>query len=165
MSSAGAQDSTAKADTSSKVKIDQAQAVRGLASFTKNCVECHTKADITGADFKIKWDGRPVWDLYDVIHTTMPDDKPGTLTVEEYIDVVAYLVRINGAQQGGVAFSPADTAGLKKMKMEIIVPAPFVDSVKVDGASLGGSRSTQQQIGINHLFTRQQPRQTRQLKF
>jgi hypothetical protein len=157
--------SSASAQDSTKVKIDQAQAVRGLTSFNKNCVECHTKADITGADFKIKWDGRPVWDLFDVIHTTMPDDKPGTLPIEDYIDVVAYLVRINGAQQGGVAFVPTDTAGLKKLKMEITVPAPFVDSVKVDGASLGGTRSTQQQIGINHLFTRQQPKQTKQLKF
>ena len=156
-------DSTVKTD-SSKTIVNQEQAVRGMMVFTKTCVECHTKTDVTGADFKIKWHGRPVYDLFDVIHTTMPDDKPGSLTPEQYIDVVAYLVRINGAAAGGAVLVASDTAALKKAKMEILVPSPNIDSVKVDGISLGGVRSgasigsTAQYIGINHLFLRQHPK-------
>lgn len=154
-------DSATKTDNTAKTIINQEQAVRGMTVFTKTCVECHTKTDVTGADFKIKWNGRPVYDLFDVIRTTMPDDKPGSMTQDQYIDVVAYLVRINGAASGGAALVATDTAGLKKAKMEIQVPSPNIDSVKVDGISLGGVRSnpfassTQPYIGINHLFLRQ----------
>ena len=162
---AGAQvDSTVKTDSTAKLTVNQDQAVRGMMVFTKTCVECHTKPDVTGPDFKVKWNGRPVWELFDVIHTTMPDDKPGSLTVDQYIDVVTYLVRINGAASGGAALSPTDTAGLKKAKLEIQVPSPNIDSVKVDGISLGGTRSnfsailnskaTQPHIGISHLFVK-----------
>lgn len=140
---AGAQvDSTVKTDSSAKTIVNQEQAVRGMTVFTKTCVECHTKTDVTGADFKIKWNGRPVYDLFDVIRTTMPDDKPGSMTQDQYVDVVSYLLRINGASAGGAALVATDTAGLKKAKMEIVVPSPNIDSVKVDGISLGGVRST-----------------------
>ena len=170
-------DSTVKTDSVARTIVDQAQAVRGMTVFTKTCVECHTKSDVTGADFKIKWHGRPVWDLFDVIRTTMPDDNPGTLTQDQYVDVVAYLVRLNGAPSGGAVLVSSDTTGLKKAKMEILVPSPNIDSVKVDGISLGGVRSTPKdtsgrastprgltphgstssgstppRIGINHLF-------------
>lgn len=155
-------DSSVKVDSTSKLTVAQDQAVRGMTVFTKTCVECHTKSDVTGPDFKIKWNGRPVWDLFDVIRTTMPDDNPGTMTQDQYIDVVAYLVRINGAAAGGAALAPGDTAGLKKAKMEIQVPSPNIDSVKVDGISLGGVRpnfspslnpnSAQPRMGMNRLF-------------
>ena len=160
-----AQVDSTKADSTAKTIVSQEQAVRGMSVFTKTCVECHTKTDVTGADFKIKWHGRPVYDLFDVIRTTMPDDKPGTMPPDQYIDVVAYLLRINGASSGGAALVATDTAALKNAKIEIQVPSPNIDSVKVDGISLGGVRtgapsgSTPPYIGINHLFLRQRPKQ------
>lgn len=159
-----AQVDSARTDSTAKTIINQEQAVRGMSVFTKTCVECHTKTDVTGADFKIKWHGRPAYDLFEVIRTTMPDDKPGSLTQDQYVDVVAYLLRINGAAAGGAALVSTDTAGLKKAKMEIMVPSPNIDSVKVDGISLGGVRSgapsgsTSPYIGINHLFLRPRPK-------
>ena len=160
-----AQVDSTKADSTAKTIVSQEQAVRGMSVFTKTCVECHTKTDVTGADFKIKWHGRPVYDLFDVIRTTMPDDKPGTMPPDQYIDVVAYLLRINGASSGGAVLVATDTAALKNAKIEIQVPSPNIDSVKVDGISLGGVRtgapsgSTPPYIGINHLFLRQRPKQ------
>lgn len=151
-----AQVDSTKTDSTAKTIVDQEQAVRGMSVFTKTCVECHTKTDVTGTDFKIKWHGRPVYDLFDVIRTTMPDDKPGSMPQEQYIDVIAYLLRINGASAGGAALVSTDTAGLKKARIDIQVPSPNIDSVKVDGISLGGVRtSTPPQIGITHLFLRQ----------
>lgn len=149
-------DSTVKTD-SSKLAIDMDQGLRGREVFTKTCVECHTKTDVTGQDFKIKWHTRAVFDLLDVIRTTMPDDKPGSLTPEQYVDVVAYLLRINGASFGGAVLVASDTAGLKKWKMDIAVPSPNVDSAKAGGAARTGANlsSTPARIGINHLFTRQ----------
>lgn len=158
-------DSTVKTDSSAKLIVNMDQAVRGMDVFKKTCVECHTKSDVSGNDFKLKWNGRPVWDLYDVIHTTMPDDKPGSLTPEQYIDVVAYLVRLNGAANGGTALVATDTAGLKKAKLEIQVPSPMIDSARTNIARASSSpanvtrqailSSTQPRFGINHLFSRQ----------
>ena len=159
-----AQVDSTKADSTAKTIVSQEQAVRGMSVFTKTCVECHTKTDVTGADFKIKWHGRAVYDLFDVIRTTMPDDKPGSMPPDQYIDVIAYLLRINGASSGGAVLVATDTAALKKAKIEIQVPSPNIDSVKVDGISLGGVRSgapsvsTPPYIGINHLFLRQRPK-------
>lgn len=149
-------DSTVKTD-SSKLAINMDQGLRGREAFTKTCVECHTKSDVTGQDFKLKWHTRSVFDLLDVIRTTMPDDKPGSLTPDQYVDIVAYLLRINGAAFGGAALVATDTAGLKKWKMDIAVPSPNVDSARAGGSSQTGanSSSTPARIGINHLFTRQ----------
>lgn len=150
-------DSTVKTDSTAKLTVNMEQAARGMEVFKKTCLECHTKSDVSGNDFKIKWNGRPVYELFDVIKTTMPDDKPGTLTADEYIDVVSYLVRINGAGSGGAALVAADTAGLKKAKMEIQVPSPMIDSSKVSVRQLGthSLNSTGTRLGINHLFSRQ----------
>ncbi|MEO7361574.1 MAG: cytochrome c [Gemmatimonadaceae bacterium] len=144
-------------DSMAKLAVNMDQAVRGLAVFKKTCLECHTTSDVTGADFKIKWNGQPVYDLFNVIRTTMPDDKPGTLTTDEYIDVVAYLVRLNGAANGGAPFVATDTAGLKNARMQIQVPSPMIDSAKVSVRHLGMSavNSTGPRFGINHLFSRQ----------
>ncbi|MEO7997420.1 MAG: cytochrome c [Gemmatimonadaceae bacterium] len=159
-SSASAQvDSTVKTDSSAtKLIVDMDQAVRGMDVFKKTCVECHTKSDVTGQDFKLKWSGRPVYELFDVIRTTMPDDKPGSMTQDQYIDVVAYLVRLNGAANGGPALVATDTAGLKKAKLEIQVPSPMIDSARTNHHQLGALNSTQRYIGINHLFSRQAPK-------
>lgn len=150
-------DSTVKVDSTAKLMVNMDQAMRGNEVFKKTCLECHTKSDVTGNDFKIKWNGRPVYELFDVIKTTMPDDKPGTLPIDQYIDVVAYLVRINGAGSGGAPLVATDTAGLKKAKLDIQVPSPMIDSSKVSIRQLGVSshNTAATRVGINHLFSRQ----------
>ena len=40
--------------------------------------------------------GKERMDLFDQIKTTMPDDNPGGLSVQQYTDVVAYIFKING---------------------------------------------------------------------
>lgn len=130
-------DSTVKADSAAKMAggptvVNQDQAVRGMTIFTKTCVECHTLSDVTGSDFKLNWHTRPVFELFDVISTTMPDDTPGSMKPEQYADIVAYLLRINGASAGGAVLVATDTAMLKKALIEIKVPSPNIDSVKVD---------------------------------
>ncbi|MEP6763421.1 MAG: c-type cytochrome [Gemmatimonadaceae bacterium] len=119
----------AQTDSLAATTINDDQMKRGFTVFNKVCLECHTKSDITGADFKIKWTTRPVFDLFNVIHTTMPDNAPGTLSIDQYLDVVAYLLRVNGAPGGGAAIAAGDTLNLKKLKIEIVVPAPSIDSL------------------------------------
>ena len=37
--------------------------------------------------------GKPLWEMYDVISDTMPEDNPGSLKPQEYADVISYLLQ------------------------------------------------------------------------
>jgi S-disulfanyl-L-cysteine oxidoreductase SoxD len=45
----------------------------------------------------------------------MPQDRPGSLSAEEYADVVAYILRLNG-RPAGERELPADAALLARMR-------------------------------------------------
>lgn len=72
-----------------------AQAARGETIFANGCVSCHSPADFTGDEFLTKWNGKPLFDLFDVVKATMPMDNPGTLKPQEYADVIAYFLKLN----------------------------------------------------------------------
>src|SRR5687768_8642955 len=77
-----------------------AQAARGEAVYTTSCALCHTMAQHSGTGFAAAWNGRRVADLYDIIRNTMPLDNPGGLSDQEYVDVVAYMLQLNGVPAG-----------------------------------------------------------------
>src|SRR5690242_1305118 len=79
------------------------QAKRGEAIFVDACSNCHGRtlegADmtppLTGGAFMANWDGLSVGDLTDRIRTSMPLDRPGSLSRQDNVDVVAYILRFN----------------------------------------------------------------------
>ena len=95
-----------------------AQAARGEQVYINVCVECHEKLEYTGPDFRVKWNGRAAFDLVDLLRTTMPDSDPGILPAQDYVDVVAYMMKLNGVLVGKTAL-PLDDAALKTIKIEI----------------------------------------------
>jgi mono/diheme cytochrome c family protein len=79
------------------------QAKRGKTLYTNTCSGCHME-DLSGSGqalplagdaFTQVWDGQSVADLLNLIETTMPLDKPGTLTPEASLDVISYLLQFN----------------------------------------------------------------------
>ena len=76
----------------------------------KLCADCHIENWFTGT-FLASWNGAPVGYLYDVLSTTMPEDRPGSLTAREYVDVLAYIFELNGL--------PAGTNELPETKTEL----------------------------------------------
>jgi len=86
-----------------------AQAERGQAAYTQNCASCHgpelagagEAKPLAGPEFLANWNGLPVGDLYDRIRTTMPMDRPGALSGEDYADTLAYMLKFNGFPAGG----------------------------------------------------------------
>lgn len=80
--------------------FSQAQANRGRDSFRSMCTECHTAGEFSDNAFKVKWSRRSVGDLYEFIHTAMPDDAPGILTEAQAIDLTAYILEMNGFESG-----------------------------------------------------------------
>lgn len=80
---------------------DQAQ--RGKAQYSQACAACHMD-DLSGSGqalplagdaFMGTWEGQSVADLMGLIHDTMPQDKPGTLTPSQTLDTIAYLLQYN----------------------------------------------------------------------
>ncbi len=102
------------------------QATAGAALFTKVCAECHEKKDIAGADFRAKWNGRTLYDLYELVRTTMPDSDPGKFSRDEYAGALAYILKQNGLPSGTTAVMP-DSAAMSGVKLDLSGQAPPSD--------------------------------------
>ena len=94
------------------------QATSGAVVFGKVCAECHEKADITKADFRSKWNGRTLFELFELVRTTMPDSNPGGLTRDEYAGAMAYILKANGLPAGSTAVMP-DSAAMSNVKLSL----------------------------------------------
>jgi len=95
------------------------QAVRGRDLYAGMCQSCHTAASHTGVTFKNTWTGRPLSALFDYVRERMPKNDPGSLTPEEYVDVVAYLLKLN-QMPAGQAELPPDSVALKKIRIDTV---------------------------------------------
>jgi mono/diheme cytochrome c family protein len=99
----------------------EAQAERGRSAFRDVCAECHYSSEFRDQKFQFKWRRRTVGDLYRDIVRNMPDDDPGSLPDQDYADIVAYILQLNGFPPGGGEL-PADEEVLAGYSMT--PPAP-----------------------------------------
>jgi mono/diheme cytochrome c family protein len=101
------------------------QAERGKEVFTAVCSECHEMEDLTNEDFRENWDGTTLYELFDNIRTTMPDENPGTLTQEQYRDVTAYLLQLNKLPAGEQEFAgDSASASAVRLPLKALAAAP-----------------------------------------
>lgn len=117
---AQAQDSAAAAAPERPVSsgvFSTKQAERGEAVYLTSCQSCHAKSEYTGDKFKTAWVTKSVFDVFNQIRTEMPEDNPGSLERQQYIDVVAYIFSLN-AFPAGASDLPGDDDGLKKIKID-----------------------------------------------
>ena len=74
-----------------------AQVARGARVFGSICANCHEIAEFVGADAYLEEvEGKPLWETFDFISTKMPDDDPGSLSLDEYAAVLAYIFSVYG---------------------------------------------------------------------
>jgi mono/diheme cytochrome c family protein len=84
------------------------QAVRGETTYQKECASCHGASlegetfapPLIGDAFSLRWRDGTVGDFLLVVKATMPADRPGVLTADEYADVAAYVFKMNGFPDG-----------------------------------------------------------------
>jgi mono/diheme cytochrome c family protein len=103
----------------------QAQADRGRALYGQQCASCHgatldgggAAPPLAGSDFKGDWNGQTADDLFEKIQTSMPADKPGTLSRGQNADILAFLFMSNGFPAGQKDL-PTDAAVLAKIHFE-----------------------------------------------
>jgi len=96
-----------EARTSAHGVYSEEQAERGGDLIYNICSECHVDDDF-GGPFMQSWNGASVKTLMDEIRSTMPEDNPGGLPVQQYIDVIAYMFKLNGMPTGDREMGPEE---------------------------------------------------------
>jgi len=97
---------------------------RGKALYMDKCASCHQETlkgstetpPLTGDMFWSNWETYSANNLVEQVRTTMPEDNPGGLMRQEYVDIVAYILKFNAVEFAGDL--PNDADGLKKITIK-----------------------------------------------
>lgn len=90
------------------------QADAGQVLYRRECAHCHLE-DLSGENFAPglrddpfikRWENEVLASLFAITKTTMPQDRPASLSDEEYAAVVAYLLSVNKFPAGQQKLSP-----------------------------------------------------------
>ena len=104
------------------------QALRGQVLYRKACAYCHmeeltgggpqdsliTSPPLVGPNFRSYWVGRPLEHLVTKIATTMPKYSPGSLSRQEAVDLLAYILWESNFPDGATEL-PADSDELESI--------------------------------------------------
>ena len=106
------------------------QATRGEAVYKASCASCHG-ADMRGIDgvlkgirFLERWRDDSLESVFDTMKTTMPRNDPGTLTDEQYMDVLTYVLKENAYPAGVTDLKPEDLANIQVVTKGGAEPVP-----------------------------------------
>jgi len=98
----------------------EAQATRGEEAYSGACTICHgyrlngapddpdmrSTPPLARARFLRVWGGRSLATLFEYSRATMPEDNPSSLTDQEYVDVIAYMLTVGGMPAGDDELQP-----------------------------------------------------------
>ena len=126
-----------------KASLTQLQAQTGAQVYAAHCAACHGAALANGAapalvgpHFQAGWAGprRSLKDLFSYIAQNMPLGAAGSLPSQDYVDVVAFLLKANGQAAGPQALT-ADDAALSRVVMAASAPAMAAAALRLPGAA------------------------------
>src|SRR5215470_6374124 len=89
------------------------QAKRGQERYNAQCASCHgqmleggeSAPPLAGGEFLSNWNALTVGDLFDRTRSTMPQNKPGSLSREANAEVLAYILSVNQFPAGKEALA------------------------------------------------------------
>jgi S-disulfanyl-L-cysteine oxidoreductase SoxD len=107
-----------------------AQAKRGETTANRTCLSCHGPGftgdeagpALVGLEFLGNWNAQSLGDLFDRIHSTMPGNAPGSLSLQDTADVIARVLQLNNFPTGEKEL-PTDMNALNQIKIEAQPPA------------------------------------------
>lgn len=100
---------TVRAQSGSDAVYTEEQASSGATLYDEQCVSCHGSirqlvpematllADHT---FRARWSERSLGELFELIQVEMPQDAPGSLTVDETSQLLAFILQGNRRPAG-----------------------------------------------------------------
>jgi mono/diheme cytochrome c family protein len=105
-----------------------AQAKQGETVYFSHCVDCHGQdfagreqaPALAGFGFMDKWNRATLRRLFETVEQ-MPPDQPKTLTPQEYVDVLAYMLSVNGFPTGPAALT-TDRPALARIEIKNVRP-------------------------------------------
>jgi hypothetical protein len=105
------------------------QADRGAEHFAEYCAKCHNGSDgilLSSDGFFDRWREERLSTLFNFMQTKMPADAPGSLGEWDYLDLVAYILQINGYPEGdqGGDLLPSQLDGILLVGNEGSRPLP-----------------------------------------
>ena len=126
------------------------QASRGRDSYEASCSSCHQPSltgagespALVGSPFMERWREDTVASLFTRVSTLMPFDNPATLTRDAYLDVVAYLLQVNGFPAGTEALAPEGLPHIRIVGKDGAGPVPNFALVRVIGCLAAGPNKT-----------------------
>jgi mono/diheme cytochrome c family protein len=86
------------------------QAARGEKLYADNCAKCHGESlggvemapPLAGDVFSSNWEGTTLNDLFERMRTSMPQDKPGSLSRAQNADILAHMLKVGNFPAGDV---------------------------------------------------------------
>jgi S-disulfanyl-L-cysteine oxidoreductase SoxD len=84
------------------------QAARGETLYAEQCAKCHgdglggveSAPALTGTTFYSNWEGETLEALFNRLRSTMPLDKPGSLSRAQNADILAHMLKVGGYPAG-----------------------------------------------------------------
>ncbi|MGV8832135.1 MAG: glucose/sorbosone family PQQ-dependent dehydrogenase [Devosia sp.] len=95
------------------VSFTAEQASRGKMGYGAHCIACHGQnlidvahaPPLAGPYFARNWTGKTLAALYRKTHDTMPPSRPASLPEDQYLDILAYILQVNGLPAGDLALT------------------------------------------------------------
>ena len=80
-----------------------AQAERGAEEYAARCASCHSadlrgnsnSPSLVGLSFMFIWEGKTLGELFGKMSTEMPTENPGSLSMQSYASVLAFILKSN----------------------------------------------------------------------
>lgn len=106
---------TANGRTTHAGVYSKEQSSRGQDVYIAQCRSCHTLESHASPTFQATWNGKPLTELYAYIKERMPKNDPASLSDQEYVDVLAFVLKLNRMPEGQAEL-PADSDTLRSIR-------------------------------------------------
>ncbi len=120
-----------QADRSAKDGVyTTVQANQGKTLYDEQCESCHGTMQSVTPDlapllndyaFQTTWRDRSLAEFFERIRDTMPQDAAGSLSPEQLVELIAYILSANQLPPGDVAL-PQDTEILMHIRLDAGLP-------------------------------------------
>jgi mono/diheme cytochrome c family protein len=107
-----------------------AQADSGKTAYDQKCASCHGNMTSATPDmapllndftFQETWKDRSVGQFFERIRRTMPQNEPGSLSLQATAEIVAYILSANKMPSGSVELS-SDAESLREIRLDAVEP-------------------------------------------